>query len=107
MSVLIQRCDECGRVNYPARTICRACLSDRLSELGEPGEGVLLATSLVHRSLEPAHAPRLPLRIGTVRLDCGPHVLSFVAENVQPGARVRLSVTRNAGDEPVWLAEAG
>ncbi|CAN7462388.1 zinc ribbon domain-containing protein [Phenylobacterium sp. LjRoot225] len=104
MTILIQRCDDCGSPNYPARAVCRVCLSDRLTDHEDAGDGVLLATSLVHRSLEPANAPHLPLRIGAVRLASGPHVVSFVASDLRAGDRVRLAPASSAMDEALWVA---
>ena len=104
MTILLQRCSACGTINYPARSLCRNCLADALEETEDPGTGLLLAATLLHRSLEPAYAEALPLRIGTVLLDSGPHLPSFVADGVEPGGRVRLEPSANPLGEAVWRA---
>jgi uncharacterized OB-fold protein len=105
MTIMLQCCGACGTANYPARAVCRACLSDNLTEVADAGEGALIATTLVHRSLEPAYAGELPLRVGMVRLDCGPRVLVYVPTDVAVPARVRLTPARNPTGDAVWRAE--
>jgi uncharacterized OB-fold protein len=71
MSVIVQRCAECGAISYPAREACRNCLGARLEPVPVSGAGVLLARSTLYASGEAFFRERLPWRIGTVRLDCG------------------------------------
>lgn len=100
MTISLQRCSDCGTWQYPRRDVCRSCLSDALAMADDPGSGRLLATSDLHRSLEPDVAARLPLRIGTVLLDAGPHLICFVEDGLVPGRRVVLATTAAAS----WIA---
>lgn len=102
MTISLQRCADCGTWQYPRRDVCRSCLSDALAITDHPGTGRLLATSALHRSLDPDLAARLPLRIGTVQLDAGPHLICFVAHGLAPGERVAVE-TNDAG---LWNARA-
>lgn len=102
MTISLQRCADCGTWQYPRRDVCRSCLSDALAMADDPGLGRLLATSDLHRSLEPDLAARLPLRIGTVLLDAGPHLICFVADGLAPDERV----TVETGDADLWTARA-
>ena len=106
MSIMIQRCGDCGAANYPIRDVCRVCLSDALYESEERAVGRLLAVAVLHRSLDAASASILPRRIGTVLLDNGTHILSFVADNLDVGARVRLETGENLNGERVFEALA-
>lgn len=106
MTILIQRCGQCAHANYPARAVCGACLSDDLTASEDSGLGVLLAVARLNRSLEPAFAPHLPLRIGTVKLEAGPHVLAFLADDARVGRPVRLESSANVSGEAVFLARA-
>jgi len=105
MTIMLQCCRACGTANYPARAVCRACLSDDLAEQADSGEGALIATTLVHRSLEPAYAGELPVRVGMVRLDRGPRVLAYVRTDLAVPARVRLATALNPTGDAVWRAE--
>lgn len=104
MTMRIQRCAECGALNYPARSLCRVCLADALVEIDDPGAGRLLAVTTLHRSFEPGYAAALPLRVGTVLLDSGPHLMCFLADGLSVGDPVRIAPGRNALGEAVWRA---
>lgn len=104
MTIHVQRCADCGTVNYPAREICRNCLSDRLAEVEDTGAGQLLAVATLHRSLEPAYDTVLPVRIGTVKLDCGPQVIAFVGDDSASGDCVSLEPMVQPLGQPAWLA---
>jgi uncharacterized protein len=104
MTIRLQLCRECGTVNYPARQVCRHCLSDALAETDDAGTGELLATGRIYRSFEPAYDPLLPLRIGTVKLDCGWPVICFLSDDMSPGERVRLRTGNNAQNQTIWWA---
>ncbi len=79
MSIVLQRCAECGAINYPAREVCRKCLGDRLEPAPVSGTGTLLARSTLHVSGEAVFRARLPWRIGSVRLDCGAVLIVHLA----------------------------
>lgn len=85
-------CADCGAVQQPRRPVCHACLSDRLAAQAAPDEGEVLATTRIHRSLDPAFASRLPLAIGTVKLAAGPVIFAFLSGSARAGARVRVAI---------------
>jgi uncharacterized OB-fold protein len=87
----LQRCTACGTALYPPREICAVCLSDQFAWDAEgDAEGEVLAETVLHHSHEPAMRPKLPLRIGLVRLAAGPTVLCFLAD-CAAGDRVRVA----------------
>lgn len=102
MTISLQRCGTCAAFQYPSRDVCWRCLSDDLRVEQDSGRGELLATTLVHRSLDSAFAADLPFRLGTIRLDCGPHLIGFVAEPIEPGRLVIVEVKENARGERVF-----
>ena len=104
MTIAIQRCTACGAVNYPVRTLCRHCLADALVVVDDAATGVVLAAATLHRSFEAVYTDKLPLRIGTVRLDSGPHLIAFVAQHTDVGDTVRLEDGVNPLGDPVWYA---
>lgn len=100
-------CRRCGQVQYPLREHCAACLSDDLRwESVAPG-GRLLACSTVHHSNDPSFRPRLPLTIGSVRLDCGPVVIAFVRAGLPAGTPVIVHNRLDPTGAAVLLALTG
>jgi uncharacterized OB-fold protein len=97
-SLQLQRCTECGAVQYPPRERCGACLADALRvEQLAAGATVLAATALQH-SLEPWFAARLPWTVASLRLDAGPVAFAHIEPALaQPGRRVRVATARDAG----------
>lgn len=104
MTIVLQRCTACGTHQYPLRDICRHCLSDAIAVVENSGTGRLLASSVVHRSLDDGVA--LPLRIGTVLLDAGPHLICFVADDVAADGRVLLDPMTDASGRSLWTARS-
>lgn len=102
MTIRLQTCAACGAHQYPPRDVCRTCLRDELVWTEDSGRGQLVASTTLHRSLDPATA--LPLRIGTAALDAGVRVIAFIGE-VQPGARVRLHAAADAEQRQIFTAE--
>jgi uncharacterized OB-fold protein len=74
----LQVCRDCGTVHYPPQEACRTCLSVRLAWRPQNGAGELLSDTILHHSNEPYFRARLPLRVGSVRLDAGPTTIAFV-----------------------------
>jgi uncharacterized OB-fold protein len=80
----LQVCGECGAVNYPPRELCGDCLADALHWRAVADTGVVQSLTELHYSLEPHYASRLPWRVASVRLDCGPVVFT----HLQPGVAI-------------------
>jgi NAD(P)-dependent dehydrogenase (short-subunit alcohol dehydrogenase family) len=79
-------------VHYPPQEACRKCLSVRLVWCAQDGAGELVTDTVLRHSNELYFRARLPVRIGSVRLDAGPTAIAFVhAACKAPPARVRLT----------------
>jgi uncharacterized OB-fold protein len=105
-TLTLQRCGECGQVNYPPRELCGGCLADALSWQPVDDNGTVQSLSELHYSLEPRYAEKLPWAIASVRLACGPIVISHLLPGVAVGTEVRLRpVVDTAGT--VMLLAAG
>lgn len=104
MKLALQRCADCGAIQYPPRELCAACLSGHLEWRmtdREPGE--VLATTTLHHSHDVAFRPRLPLAIALVRLDCGPSIVCF-APDAAPGQRVYITAAPDSNGQPILTA---
>jgi len=96
-------CQDCGTAQYPVRDACANCLSDRLVDQTVDGAGTVVAWTALHRSNDPRFTQRLPLRIGSVRLDVGPLVITFLLD-VPQGGRVVVTAACDAVGQPVLSA---
>jgi uncharacterized OB-fold protein len=103
----LQVCDECGSVNYPPRELCGACLADALQWRAVADTGVVQSLTELHYSLEPHYAARLPWRIASVHLDCGPVVFAHLQPGVAIGDRVAVRPLQDDGGSRMLVATAG
>lgn len=86
----LQACAACGAIAYPPRDACPRCLSTELAFREVPEGAQVLAQTLVRTSPEIYFRQRLPWRIGTVRLDCGPVVVAHLHGDVAVPGRARI-----------------
>jgi uncharacterized OB-fold protein len=95
---LIKRCTACDKAHWYPRAICPFCASSDTVWEESPGEGVIYAYSVMHRS------PTGPYAIGYVTLDEGPAVLTNfvdVAPNgLAIGMKVRVKFQPTEGGPP-------
>ncbi len=88
----LQVCEACGAVQYPAREVCRRCLSDQLVWRPQDGRGELISETTSRASQELYFRERLPWRLGMVRLAAGPTVVAHVHADC-PAAPCAVRVT--------------
>ena len=86
----LQTCADCARVQYPPRDACEACLCTDLPWEAVAPTGELLAETTVRTSTRLYFRERAPWRVGAVRLDAGPVLLTHVHGDCAPRARVAL-----------------
>jgi uncharacterized OB-fold protein/NAD(P)-dependent dehydrogenase (short-subunit alcohol dehydrogenase family) len=103
----LQLCADCGTVQYPPRDACGACLSPRLPWRELPSGGELIAATTLRVSADPYFRQRMPWRIGTVAMDCGPSVIAHLHGDVAPGSRVRMTLRLDKSGQGVMLAMPG
>ncbi len=101
----LQRCEECGAVQYPPREACVNCLSDRLRWRAIDGRGELLARTLIRHGQELYFRERGPFPTGLVRLDRGPSVIAALHGDCAPApSRVRLRLALDKGGQALLIA---
>jgi uncharacterized OB-fold protein len=89
--IRLQRCEDCGKAQYPPREFCGACLSDQLAwDTADALPAHVVARTVLHHSNEPRFHGRLPLVAGLVRFDAGPIAVCFLASTAQPGDAVQV-----------------
>jgi uncharacterized OB-fold protein len=91
------RCDSCGKVYVPPPDVCGNCFKP-LSEWVElSGEGTVVATSTVERSMPWSPAP-VPYTLALIRLDgADTDMIHLAKSNVSDGDRVRAVFKQERG----------
>ena len=101
----LQVCRDCGTVQYPPREACHSCLSLQLDWTLQPGEGELISQTILAHSHDPYFRERLPWRLGMVRLDCGPTVVTHLHGDVALApARVRVHAHLDRSGQAALIA---
>ena len=101
----LQRCEECGQVQYPPADSCRACLSEELVWTPMSGRGELLAHTTLHHSNDSFYRERLPWRLGLTRLEEGPVVVAHLHRGCpQPPSAVRVTAKLDKAGRGVLVA---
>ena len=96
------RCADCGKLSVPPRERCAGCLSAQLDACDLPGEGTVVAATVIRRP-PLALRDRGPYLVAMVRTDAGPFVTGRIEgtdDLPAPGTRVRLN--RYDGESPVF-----
>ena len=101
----LQRCDDCGAVQYPPREACHRCLSTALKWREQSGEGELLSQTTLAHSNDLFFRERLPWRLGLVRLDAGATLMLHLHGDVPDApARVKVGARLDRAGQAVLIA---
>ena len=101
----LQACAECGALQYPPREACHRCLSADLRWREQPGTGELLSVTTLAHSNDNFFRERLPWRLGLVKLDAGPTLVTHVhGEVAGAGARVVVGARVDRAGQAVLIA---
>ena len=103
-SLTLQKCGQCGRMNYPARELCGRCLADDLHWQSVKDTGLVQSQVQLHYSLEPAYAEHLPWTVASVKLDCGPVILAHLPPGIETNSPVRLKVIQDSAGNRMLVA---
>jgi uncharacterized OB-fold protein len=104
---LLQRCTDCGAVQYPPAEACHRCIGPDLDWQDVDRAGTLLATTSIYRSVEPYFQARTPCTIGLVRLASGTTVMAHLAPGCVVAENVELSPRLDAAGAGVLVANVG
>jgi NAD(P)-dependent dehydrogenase (short-subunit alcohol dehydrogenase family)/uncharacterized OB-fold protein len=100
----LQHCADCATVQYPPRSVCTACLSHRLEWRETGGAGELIAATVLHHSNELYYRERVPIQLGTVKLDAGPVALAHLHRDCVAPSRVRVRAHLDKSGQAVLVA---
>ncbi len=103
----LQVCRNCGAVQYPPREACGGCLGSILDWTLQDGAGELISETLLCHSHDEFFRAYLPIRLGLVKLDCGPTAVVYVADAVRAApTRVRVAVRLDKAGNAALVAMA-
>ncbi|MFL6633570.1 MAG: Zn-ribbon domain-containing OB-fold protein [Massilia sp.] len=95
---LVQRCRDCGKVQYHYRAFCCHCWSDGVEDLPIAGTGKVWTYSVVQINRSPQFADWGVYATGVIEVPEGVKIISRIAaddvERVRIGADVRLAFAR-------------
>ena len=90
--LVVQRCDGCGALRFPARELCSECLSRESSWVLVSGRGRVLSFYVMHQVYHPAFAGEVPCAVGVVELEGGPRLTTSVVGCPPSEIRVDMPV---------------
>ena len=74
--LLLQKCADCGDIQYYRQEMCCSCLSDNVQSFEASGKGTIHSFSVVHRAPGPAFKADTPYAVLLVELEEGPRMIS-------------------------------
>jgi len=86
--LLIQRCDDCGRLRFPPRPMCPDCNSLEHSWVDAAGTGTIWSWVVVHPPVLPAYNAFAPYPVIVVELDEDPTLRMVGNVIAEPGAAI-------------------
>jgi len=95
--LLLQRCRQCRRFQYPPDVACTFCQSEDLEVTRVSGSGTVYSFAVVNRPLHPGFRTKLPYIVAIVELDEQPglrmltNLLEVVPETVTIGMPVEVT----------------
>lgn len=101
---ILQRCQDCSKVQYPPRDACHNCLGIELVWEDADRRGVLSAKTTIHASNEPYFQERLPWTVGTVASEEGPSILAHLLEGCVAGEPVFMDLRLDPAGRGVVVA---
>jgi uncharacterized OB-fold protein len=78
--LVVQRCEDCGALRFPAREVCSRCLSRRVGWQPVSGRGTVFSVAVMHQANHPAFAAEVPYAVVVVQLDEGVRLVSNVVD---------------------------
>ena len=74
--LMVQKCDDCGLLRFPASELCSNCLSIRAGWTGVSGRGEIYSFNIMHQVYHPGFAAEVPYGVVVVKLEEGAKVVS-------------------------------
>jgi uncharacterized OB-fold protein len=82
--LMVQKCDDCGQLRFPAHEFCSNCLSVRASWTPVSGRGEVYSFNIMHQVYHPGFASQVPYAVVVIALEEGCKFISNLI-GVAPG----------------------
>ncbi len=69
--LMVQKCDSCGTLRFPAFELCSKCNSTKSSWVAVSGRGEIFSYNIMHQVYHPAFATEVPYAVVVVELEEG------------------------------------
>jgi uncharacterized OB-fold protein len=86
----VQRCIECGEINWFPRGLCRSCSSGELEWVPSTGQGVVYSFSVVRRASEAGI--EAPYVLALVDISGGPRIMTHIVDCVPEVVSIEMPV---------------
>lgn len=90
--VLLQRCDACQSLRYPATRQCPTCLRDQHTWTAVSGRGRVYSFIIVHQVYQSAFEADVPYNVAVIQLEEGPRIVTNLVGCANDAIRIGLSV---------------
>lgn len=92
--LVVQRCNDCGALRFPAREICSGCLSSKSEWVTVSGRGEVFSFNVMHQIYHPGFATEVPYAVVVIRLAEGPkmnsNLIGVSPHDIRVGMPVRV-----------------
>ena len=90
--LVVQRCNQCGALRFPARQLCADCLATSAEWVPVSGRGEVFSFNVMHQVYHPGFASEVPYAVVLVKLEEGPKILSNLVGLPPQEIRIGLPV---------------
>ncbi len=91
--LLLQRCDGCGKLRYPAAMFCPSCLAEGAQWVEVSGRGTVYSFIILHQPYHPGFRDELPYNVAVVELEEGPRVVTNIVGCANEDIKIGMGVT--------------
>ena len=91
--LLIQKCRDCGKLQFYPRGLCTACMSTNLDWVRSSGRGTVYSFTTVYRPPSPAFTPDVPYVIAIIEMEEGVRMMGNVVGCPPDQVKVGMPVT--------------
>ncbi|WP_018655171.1 Zn-ribbon domain-containing OB-fold protein [Actinomadura flavalba] len=109
--LIVQRCDGCAALRFPARSVCNRCRSRNWTWVPASGTGRVYSWIITHQVFLKGLADEVPFLVLLVRLDDGDDLLMYGglvgagADVLRPGLPVEAVFTDVPGEDGTTLVQ--
>jgi uncharacterized OB-fold protein len=90
--IVLQRCSDCGVVQFRPRSICASCLSSAIEDFVACGRGFVYSFTVTHQNQHPGFREACPYVLAYVQLEEGPQLLTHIVGCEPEKVRIDMPV---------------